>query len=186
MTQQYKFLVIESLQTYQWIGKKSIKLQTRSNYSFTTYIANSWAMKKCEMVILISSFWYNDYLLIFIKVGVAEIVTEHACLAYYQETKKNNSWKLLSGFFIYLTQRRAKKLWNMHFILPKKLLPFSRYSNFCTSLLPSFSLCWLLLNIYRRNWLKVYPKVDIIIVHLAWKWKTNYSISSEVRNLWIV
>ena len=144
MTQQYKFLAIQSLQHTSELVRNRLnyKLEATILYFFTTYITNCWTKKKkCKMVILIWFFWYNDCLLIFIKEGEAEIVAKHAFLAYYQERKKNKSWKLLLTFFIDLTQRSAKKVWKMHFILPKKLLPYSRYSNFCTSHLPSFPLC---------------------------------------------
>ena len=39
-------------------------------------------------------------------------------------------------FFHYIVA--LQKLWKMFFISPKKLFLFSRYSNFCISILPSF------------------------------------------------
>ena len=49
-----------------------------------------------------------------------------------------------------------KKLWKMFFISSKDLFPFSRYSNFCISVLPSFSVShgsrrWSRLNLNSRS-----------------------------------
>ena len=53
--------------------------------------------------------------------------------------------KLVSAIFyqfLFLHQMIAlSKLWKMLFIPSRKLFSFSRYSNFCISLLPSFSPC---------------------------------------------
>ena len=44
--------------------------------------------------------------------------------------------------FLYFHQMIAlQKLWKMLFVSSKKLFSFSRYSNFCISVLPSFSTC---------------------------------------------
>ena len=58
---------------------------------------------------------------------------------------KNVVLKLASAIFIkflFLHQMIVlQKLWKMLFISSKKLFLFSRYSNFCISVLPSFSAC---------------------------------------------
>ena len=43
--------------------------------------------------------------------------------------------------FISLQMRALQKLWKILFISSKKLSSFSRYSNFCISIFPSFSAC---------------------------------------------
>ena len=43
--------------------------------------------------------------------------------------------------FISLQMRALQKLWKILFISSKKLSSFSRYSNFCISIFPSFSPC---------------------------------------------
>ena len=56
--------------------------------------------------------------------------------------------KLVSAIFyqnfIFHQMIALHKLWKMFFILSKKLFSFSRYSNFCISIFPSFSPCQLL------------------------------------------
>ena len=53
--------------------------------------------------------------------------------------------KLVSAIFIkflfFHQMITIQKLWKMLFISSKKLFSFSRYSNFCISVLPSFSTC---------------------------------------------
>ena len=57
----------------------------------------------------------------------------------------SDSLKLVSAIFIkflFFHQMKAlQKLWKMPFISSKKLFLFPRYSNFCISVLPSFSSC---------------------------------------------
>ena len=54
--------------------------------------------------------------------------------------------KLLSAIiyqiFIFYEMIALEKLWKMLFMSSKKLFLFSKYSNFCVSILPSFSPCW--------------------------------------------
>ena len=75
-------------------------------------------------------------------------------------------------FFIFCRMLALQKLWKMFFISSKKLFRFSRYSDFCISVFPSFSPvshCF-------RGWSKINLKVyDIInclnknlITHFVW------------------
>ena len=59
------------------------------------------------------------------------------------------SLKLVSAIFIkflfFHQMISLQKSWKILFISFKKLFSFSRYSNFCISVLPSFPTCWPLL-----------------------------------------
>ena len=55
-----------------------------------------------------------------------------------------------NNFFIFYQMIALQKLWKMFFILSKNLFPFSRYSNFCIFIFPSFSLSVLTLELDSR------------------------------------
>ena len=62
--------------------------------------------------------------------------------------------KLVSAIFlqifIFHHMIALQKLWKMFFISSKKLSSFSRYSNFCISIFPSFSLSAIALELDPR------------------------------------
>ena len=65
-----------------------------------------------------------------------------------------------------------QKLWKMLFISSKKLFSFSRYSNYCIFVLPSFSPCPPLLRGWSKINLKVYDNINCLnknsITHFVW------------------
>ena len=79
---------------------------------------------------------------------------------------------IFTKFFIFHQMIALQKLWKMLFTSSKKLFSFSRYSNFCNSGLPSFSVCRPLLRGWSKINLKVYDVFNclnkISITHFAW------------------
>ena len=74
-----------------------------------------------------------------------------------------------------------QKTWKMFFISPKKLFPFSRYSNFCISIFPSFSPCQPL------PWRLIQDKSYSLWHHQLSKLGLNntfYLISWEGKKVW--
>ena len=57
----------------------------------------------------------------------------------YPDILAKASVRYFSQIFIFHQMITLPKLWKMFFISPKKLFSFSRYSNFCISIFPSFS-----------------------------------------------
>ena len=79
--------------------------------------------------------------------------------------------KLVFTISIFAIKITFKKLSKMLFIVPKKLLLSSKFSNFCTSLsslFPFLGHCWF----YRRSWLMINSKV-YGITSLNWILKTQ-------------
>ena len=70
------------------------------------------------------------------------------------------SSKLVSAIFLYQQMIALKKLRKMIFISSKSFFLFSRYSNFCISLIPSFSPCQPCLR------QKLNPKV--MVLSISW------------------
>ena len=63
-------------------------------------------------------------------------------------------------FYFYHQNKIFKKLWKMLFVLPKKLLLSSRFSNFCIFLFFSFFFlgkCWF----FGRTWLMINSKLVV-------------------------
>ena len=88
-------------------------------------------------------------------------------------------FKTCAHYFLFFQQMIAfQKLWTMVLISSKKLFSFSRYSNFCIFLLPSFSPCWPLLSAWSKINVKAYGAinclncllVDILRKKKVWHW----------------
>ena len=85
--------------------------------------------------------------------------------------------KLVSAIFyhsfIFHQMIALQKLWKMFFLSSEKLFSFSRYSNFCIFVFPSFSPCQLLLywGWFHKN-CKVYDVIICLnknlITHFVW------------------
>ena len=98
--------------------------------------------------------------------------------------------KLVSAIFyqIFISHqmKALQKLQKMLFILSKKLFSFSRYSNFCISIFPSFSPSQPLF----RGWLKINLKVyDVInclnknLTHFVWYLKKEKRYDIETLSI---
>ena len=85
---------------------------------------------------------------------------------------------LLSKSFCSKLEKVLKNLWKMIFILPKKLLPFSKYSIFCTSLFPSSFPCQPLL--YLKKLIEDNPRVYDVIMCINWNLKFPPPLNIEI------
>ena len=88
-------------------------------------------------------------------------------------------FKTCVHYFLFFQQMIAfQKLRKMVLISSKKLFSFSRYSNLCIFLLPSFSACWPLLSAWSKINFKAYGAnncltfllVDILRKKNLWHW----------------
>ena len=59
-------------------------------------------------------------------------------LNYHPKVKLKLVSAIIYQFFIFYRMIALQKLWNMFFISSKKLFSFSRYSNFCIFIFPTF------------------------------------------------
>ena len=107
----------------------------------------------------------------------------------YRLRKLDINWSLCPLFFInfFYQMIALEKLWKMFFISSKKLILFSRYSNFCVFVFPCFfpvSHCF-------RSWLKKNLKVyDVInclnknlITHFVWYLEKEISCDIETLSI---
>ena len=120
---------------------------------------------------------YFSHLFLYIKFGLRVLNNLlYNLIIYYIYNSSQGNLKLVSAIFyenfIFHEMIALQKLWKMFFILSEKLYSFSRYSNFCIFIFPSFfpvSHCF-------RGWFKKNLKVcDIIsclnknlITHYVW------------------
>ena len=81
-------------------------------------------------------------------------------------------YKLITQIFVFHQMKDFQKLWEMFFISSKKFLTFSRFSNFCILIFPSFfpvSHCFR--GWFKKN-LKVYDVISCLnknlITHFVW------------------
>ena len=99
--------------------------------------------------------------------------------------------KLVSAIFYWIffshQMIALQKLWKMFIISSKKLFSFSRYSDFCISIFPSFSTC----QPFFRGWSKINLKVfDIInclnknlITYFVWYLEKENSYDIEILSI---
>ena len=84
--------------------------------------------------------------------------------------------------FIFHQMIALQKLWKMFFISPKKLISFSRYSNFCIFFSPSFFPCQPLLRGWFKKNFKIYDLINCLIknliTHFVW------CLEKEIYKVW--
>ena len=92
----------------------------------------------------------------------------------------------LSNFYFSPQMIALQKLWKMFFISSKKLFLFSRYSNFCIFIFPSFfpvSHCFR--GLFKKNHEKVYDVINCLNKNLVTHhvWYLEKEIKCDIENL---
>ena len=121
-----------------------IRMSRKENQSDKNfYIESTWETKNVSLSHLLNIYYHCKVLssLLFVVLG-----RERNCLEkFVTQTMAGKSLKLVSAIFIkfsFFHQMIAlQKLCKTLFMSSKKLFSFSRYSNFCISVLPAFSPC---------------------------------------------
>ena len=133
-----------------------------SNYWFSRYSFSflcSLLCKDNELKLLTLNLPHVWNLLILCTRGISLLIGENDTILFHNILTNVNSptkWtlKLVSAIFIkflFFHQMIAlQKLWKMLFISSKKPFSFLRYSNFCISIFPFFSLSAIALEVDRR------------------------------------
>ena len=132
MTYYRNFFSWRFMLQLQWGAPLNFSVTWQWSLIFFIVIINEFFTNP-ESVTILKLFFFFTHGQIFVKVFVcyffAVLILFKACVLYFYQ------------IFIFNQMIALPKLWKMFFISSKKLFSFSRYSNFCICVFPSFSPC---------------------------------------------